>query len=371
MNIKHISVKDNVLITNQYDNDMYTFLLKLVLDNPCHYSRMLNTQCNRKYIEWINAKTPKLDDTFYKLSTKLYWIFNGLSDFPKCKQCGKILSKRNVVISRDYINFCSIKCVANSSEIHTKKECTCEKKYGKGIKNPSQAPSIKAKKEETSMKHYGVSNPNKVRSVREKIEQTCLRDYGTKSPFESPQVQKKIAQTNLKNIGVANPFELSSTAQKGLEGRIKKYGSAMGKMQTYRYNDVVFDSSWELAVWIYHIDHNIKIERQPIQLKYEMNGSMHTYLPDFRIDGKLVEVKGDQLFDKNGNPIFNNKHPWKEKYQCMIDNNITIWKYKDVKPFLDYVSQKYGKDYLKQFRIQRKKEQKRSEQTSIEECSLL
>lgn len=134
----------------------------------------------------------------------------------------------------------------------------------------------------------------------------------------------------------------------------------MGKMQTYKYNDIVFDSSWELAVWIYHIENNIHIERQPVQLKYEKNGSTHTYLPDFMINGKLVEVKGDQMFDKDGNPIFNNKHPWKEKYQCMLDNNVLIWRYKDVKFFLDYAAQKYGKDYLKQFRVKRKREQQPS-----------
>ena len=114
---------------------------------------------------------------------------------------------------------------------------------------------------------------------------------------------------------------------------------------------MTFDSSWELAVWIYCIDHKIPIVRHPIQLQYEMNGSMHKYLVDFKINEKLVEVKGDHLFDEHGNPIFDHKHPWKEKYQCMIDNNVEIWKYKDVKPFINYVSQKYGKDYLKQFRV--------------------
>lgn len=355
--IEHLCVAANPLIVTQTDIDIYNDIIDIVNTYRCHYSRLKRFKL---YLTWINEKTPVLNDPTYKVSTKLYWIFHGWTDFPKCKHCGKLLSKRNVVISRGYADFCSAKCVANSPEIYAKKECTCEKKYGKGIKNPSQAPCIKAKKEETSIKHYGVSNPNKVRSVREKIEQTCLRDYGAKSPFESPLVQKKIAQTNMKNLGVANPFELSSTSQKGLKGRLKKYGSAMGKMQTYKFNNIVFDSSWELAVWIYHVDHHIDIERQPIQLHYEMNGSMHMYLPDFAIDGKLVEVKGDQMFDKAGNPIFDNKHPWKEKYQCMIDNNVIIWRYRNVKPFLDYVSQKYGKGYLKQFRVQKKKEQEKS-----------
>ena len=200
------------------------------------------------------------------------------------------------------------------------------------------------------MKHYGTTNPNKVPSVRKKIEATCTIRYGVKSTFESPEIKQKIAATNLKKLGVANPFELSSVAYKGLQGRLKKYGSVMGKMKIYKYDDMTFDSSWELAVWIYHIDKKIPIERQPIQLQYEINGQLHTYIPDFKIDGVLVEVKGDHLFDEHGNPIFDHKHSWKEKYQCMLDNNVVIWKYENVKYFLDYVSQTYGKDYLRQFR---------------------
>lgn len=118
-------------------------------------------------------------------------------------------------------------------------------------------------------------------------------------------------------------------------------------MTTYSYNNITFDSSWELAVWIYHIDHNIQIVRHPAQLQYEKDGSMHIYLVDFKINDQFVEVKGDHLFDEHGNPIFDHKHPWKEKYQCMIDNNVEIWKHKDVKRFLKYVSQTYGKNYLK------------------------
>lgn len=346
--IQHLDAKDNPLLITQNDIDIYNDILNIIHTYNTHYA---HSRKFKIYIPWINSKTPKLQDSIYQISTKLYWILNGWTDFPRCKQCGKELNRKNTRLISKYPQFCSIKCVANNSEIRAKKECTCEKKYGKGIKNPSQASSIKLQKEQTSLKHYGVTNPNKIRSVRLKIEQTCLKKYGAKSPFESLEIQKKIAQINIKNLGVANPFELTSTAQKGLEGRLKKYGSVMGKMKIYVYNGVSFDSSWELAVWIYHIDNNISIERQPIKLQYEMNGSMHTYFPDFKINGKLVEIKGDHLFDEYGNPIFNHKHSWKEKYQCMLDNNVIIWKYKDIKPFITYVFQTYGKDYLKQFRV--------------------
>ena len=356
MNIKYklnyIETNNNPLIVSQEDREIYLFLIDFITKYPCAYSKMLQKRKElKRYLDWIAIKTPKLDDPFFKISTKLNWIFNGIDEFPECKECNHIFNDINIKINYKYPRFCSISCVANNKEINNKKRETCEKKYGKGITNPSQAQCIKDKKTQTSLKHYGVTNPNKVPEVRRKIEQTCIESYGAKSPFESKQIQEKIAQTNLKNLGVANPFELKSVSIKGLQGRLKKYGSVGGKMKCYSYDGITFDSSWELAVWIYHKDNHIQIERQPIQLHYEMDDSMHIYLPDFRINGQLVEVKGDHLFDEFGNPIFDHKHSWKEKYQCMIDNKVIIWRYKDVQPFLEYVSQKYGKDYLKSFRV--------------------
>lgn len=351
-NIKHLNANENSLLTTQTDIKNYYEILDIINRYPLQFQ---HTHEFKRFIFWINEKTPKLSDPFYVMSTKLYWLFNGFTDFPRCKQCNKPLIHKNIRLRSIHQSFCSSHCIANNLEIYAKKEKTCEQKYGEGIKNPSQASCVKEQKEQTCLKHFGVKNPNHVPEVRKKIENTNMKLRGVTCPFKSKEVQKKIAQTNLKNLGVENPFELSSVAYKGLQGRLKKYGSVRGKMQIYTYDNISFDSSWELAVWIYHKDKNIPIERQPIQLQYEMNGTMHTYLPDFKINEQLIEIKGDHLFDENGNPIFDHKHSWKEKYQCMLNNNVIIWKFKEIQPFLLYVFQTYGKDYLKQFRVYRQK----------------
>ena len=41
---------------------------------------------------------------------------------------------------------------------------------------------------------------------------------------------------------------------------------------------------------------------------------------------------------------------WKAKYKCMLENGIEIWRKKEVQPYLEYVSEKYGHDYLKKFK---------------------
>ena len=38
------------------------------------------------------------------------------------------------------------------------------------------------------------------------------------------------------------------------------------------------------------------------------------------------------------------------KYKCMINNNVQILTYNDIRNYLDYIKMTYSKDYLKQFR---------------------
>lgn len=43
-------------------------------------------------------------------------------------------------------------------------------------------------------------------------------------------------------------------------------------------------------------------------------------------------------------------HIAEAKHQCMLKSNVIVLKGRDVKQYLDYVDQKYGKSYLKQFK---------------------
>lgn len=79
------------------------------------------------------------------------------------------------------------------------------------------------------------------------------------------------------------------------------------------------------------------------------------YFPDFRIHGKtLVEIKGDDQFDGDGrmvdklNPSKN--HVAEAKHRLMERLGAVVLKYNDVKPYLEYVYGKYGRNYLRQFK---------------------
>lgn len=70
---------------------------------------------------------------------------------------------------------------------------------------------------------------------------------------------------------------------------------------TYYKDDLRFDSSWELAFYIYHVDKEIPIKRLPKSFHYiDKFGKPHSYFPDFEVDGKFLEIKGKHLLDENG-----------------------------------------------------------------------
>ena len=119
------------------------------------------------------------------------------------------------------------------------------------------------------------------------------------------------------------------------------------KKKLYRFDSQWFDSSWELAFYIWHKDHHIKLIHEPEKLQYlDRYGNSHWYFPDFKIDDEFIEIKGNQFYDNTGQVL----DEYKDKFDFMQSINVKILHYNNVKQYLTYVNEVYGKDYLKQFR---------------------
>lgn len=103
------------------------------------------------------------------------------------------------------------------------------------------------------------------------------------------------------------------------------------------------------------VDNNYNFKYHPgIKFKYIYNNIEHNYFPDFKVDDDLIEIKGDYFFDVYGNfidPYDNNNDKAKSKYECMMKNNIIILKGDDLKDVFFFVDNKYGKNYIKQFKV--------------------
>jgi hypothetical protein len=207
------------------DKSELIYLLNKSKSNFFHIVKTSRTDI----MDWINKQTPLLQNPFYTLKTKIFWILNDMSEFPTCKVCGKPLSDKNVVSIKDgYKSTCSIKCAANDISRIKKIKETCLKKFGTdnfsktkefiekskqtclekyGVEFSFQSENNKSKSKETNLKKYGCENPNQNESIQNKTKQTNLKKFGVDNVFKAQEIKEKIKKTNIEKFGVDHPMK--------------------------------------------------------------------------------------------------------------------------------------------------------------------
>lgn len=220
------------------------------------------------------------------------------------------------------------------------------------------------------IKKYG-SLENAKKIIQENREKAMILKYGVKNPFQLKEVQEKIKKT----LGVENCSQLESVKLKKKNRDKVKFKESIKKhwinpeqydilkneynlenklriKDKYFYKNQLFDSSWELIYYIWLEDHDKNFEYHPKStfLYKDLNGKEHRYFPDFLVEGEYYEIKGNQFF-KNDEPIHSKYGSWKEKFDCMIKNNVKILKYEQISIYKLFIIKKYGKKYLSSLRL--------------------
>ena len=300
------------------------------LKNPeLRYSEEPISFTNLGEIEYLNDCLPKVQRnqklvySCKECNCKVLRTFSNLKFYDFRMLCEKHLKIYTVQQRYGVTN------VASAQVFKEKRMKTCKQVYG--TSNPTQSKIVKSKlwsnrdRQAFSDKMKDVWN-NKTGEQREKQRLACKCAMLSRSESEILASQEKAKQTCREKYGT-DYWQCSKVYKTGLRERISK------ACKKYRYDNITFDSSWELALWIYAKDHSEEIEREPCQFEYEYNGAMHTYIPDFRYKGKLLEIKGDHYKDDKT----------KAKLLVAKDNDIQVLYQKDVQPYLDYMKQKEGR----------------------------
>lgn len=243
---------------------------------------------------------------------------------------------------------------------------TLREQYGNDITSTAQLEEVKQKARLTKLERYGDEQyNNKFQTlltcqdryggnapacniaVQQKIQQTMIEKYGVAYPLQSPEITEKITQTNLERYGVENAMQNETIRNRSVRTRLDKYGSFIN-FRLYRCDSFVFDSSYELAYYIYLRDHKIQFILKPDPIRYyDKDKIPHNYFPDFKVEGQYVEIKGEYFIDEDGTLV----HPLTrkkliEKTECMKENNVKVLLKKDLKKIFTYVESTYGKHYL-------------------------
>lgn len=232
-------------------------------------------------------------------------------------------------------------------------------------------------REESVKEKYGEIHIARVKSITAKKQATMIQRYGCANPSHNKEINNKKAKTwkshQEKNLsamkngmlgkyGVDNASKIESVRWRKSKAFRNSYKKAKKSHIIYRpdyhyksiylYNNLKFDSSWELAFYIYCIDKGKNIIRENCSFTYNCNGIDYSYFPDFKVDGSLVEIKGLQFFE-NRNPNGKMINPFdrlldekfEAKHQCMIKNSVQI--ITDCSKYIKYVNDVYGRNFLK------------------------
>ena len=103
-------------------------------------------------------------------------------------------------------------------------------------------------------------------------------------------------------------------------------GSGIGKHGWYK--EFYCDSTWELAFLIYHLDHNLYIERCKEYRKYTINNKEHIYIPDFITNEGIIEIKGYKTKESEAKRLQN------PDIKCIYKE--------DIKKYIEYVKKQYN-----------------------------
>lgn len=280
-----------------------------------------------------------------------------------------------------------------------KRKHTCKTRFG--TENPMSLAEIREKQKQTCIQRLGVDNASKSKEIQAKKQKTCEERFNSKTFFSSkqfkeakqkylddhdvvnvsqiPEIYHKVKQTHdikYGGIGYASDElrrksydtnkdlhgdEHYSNLNKAKQTMKQKFGvewytqtneyhkNKKHKFSSDEYPGVTFDSTWEIKVYDFLSKHNISFEYQINPIPFNYDGSIHYYHPDFKVNGKIYEVKGDNFFRINEetgkeemyctwrNPEWTDEYyEWRcgleeAKHQCMIANNVIILRHSQIK----------------------------------------
>lgn len=155
------------------------------------------------------------------------------------------------------------------------------------------------------------SHPNTPETI-EKIKQTKVQRYGKNYGHK---VWQKANKTYQERTGYSHPIYNIETHYKRANTR-SKIAAKDGKK---------FDSQYECQIYNFLLDiPGIQIHSQ-IPVDFQYNGNPHKTWIDFKINDKLIEVKGEHLlsgvYDKIGIPISTKLNVYNDNKVIVITNN--------------------------------------------------
>lgn len=250
-----------------------------------------------------------------------------------CKNCGK--ETKFINFTYGYRRYCCTLCARQSEEAKLSASETWHShtdEWKQDVKRRTQNtyfqktgyyhnwsnPDSRQKCIDTYFKETGYTHNMKNPEHLKQRSEEYFRKTGYYHNWSNPESFAKCQQTYYEKTGYKNPGQNPNTQSHTVYG--------------FYYNDIYFDSHWEYELYeALRSSKNVFEYHPKITFTYIKEEQEHKYKPDFIINGKFYEVKGDFFFNDN-NQLINpfTKELQLEKQECMIKNNVIILKRKEL-----------------------------------------
>lgn len=234
-----------------------------------------------------------------------------------------------------YCQYCGKECKnVNSLKQH---ECRCKQ-------NPNHIISSFIEYNKNRNYNY-INNRNKgYKWMNNGIQTKCIKPEKINEylndgwVFGMDDQFKKIHSPKNKSIGKCKDPQKELERKQKISNSMKgnknwMFNKHHGNAKQGWYKNMHCDSTWELAFLVYYIEHNLNIKRCDKQFDFYWENKIHKYIPDFITDEGIIEIKGR----KSAKSLEKEKQFPNIK---VIDQNL-------IKPYLDYVVNKYGNEFWK------------------------
>lgn len=250
-----------------------------------------------------------------------------------CKNCGK--TTKFVNFTYGYRRYCCRLCARQSEEAKLSASETWRSH------TDEWKQEVKLRIQNTYFQktgyHHNWSNPDS----RQKCIDTYFKETGYTHNMKNPEHLKQRSEEYFRKTGYyhnwSNPESFAKCQQTyyektGYKNPAQNPNIQLHTVYGFYYNDIYFDSHWEYELYeALQSSKNVFEYHPKITFTYIKEKQEHKYKPDFIINGKFYEVKGDFFFNDN-NQLINpfTKELQLEKQECMIKNNVIILKRKEL-----------------------------------------
>lgn len=156
--------------------------------------------------------------------------------------------------------------------------------------------------------------------------------FGMNEELKTKISLSKIGKSSGKCLDIQKELERKQKISNSLKGNKNwMFNKHHGNAKQGWYCNIHCDSTWELAFLVFYKEHNLNIQRCTEKFEYTWNNEKHIYIPDFITDEGIIEIKGRKTKQSE------------EKHKQFP--NIILIDYNLMKPYLNYVQNKYGENF--------------------------